>query len=58
MTTTGQIIIDPEAAIATLNKLDKDVKELRELLAGGWLILIALRKASRRIPALDIFGES
>jgi hypothetical protein len=25
---------------------------------GGWLILIALRKASRRIPALDIFGES
>ena len=36
MTAAGQVIIDPEVAIAKLNKLDADIKELRELFAGGF----------------------
>jgi hypothetical protein len=32
----GQVVIDPEVAIARLDKLDKDLKELRELFTNGF----------------------
>jgi hypothetical protein len=36
VTTAGQVIIDPEIAIAKLDKLDKDIKELRDLFRTGF----------------------